>query len=67
MKDFVRKLTSRKLWCALAGIATGIAMVFGANSSDIQVLAGSVTSLVSLVSYILTEGRVDAAGKGGGQ
>ena len=59
--DIVRKLTSRKLWLALAGVATGISVALGANASDIQSVAGSVTALVSAITYIITEGKVDAA------
>lgn len=61
-KDIIRKLTSRKLWLAIAGVVTGVAMVLGAETSDIQTVAGAVTSLVSAITYIIVEGRVDAAG-----
>lgn len=61
-KNIIRKLTSRKLWLAIAGVATGIAMVLGADASEIQTVAGAITSLVSAVAYIIVEGRVDAAG-----
>lgn len=60
MSDFVRKLTSRKLWMAIAGVATGIALALGADASDIQTITGAVTALVSAVAYIITEGKVDA-------
>ena len=60
MNNIVRKLTSRKLWLAIAGVATGIAMVLGADASEIQTVAGAITSLVSAVTYIIVEGRVDA-------
>ena len=59
--DIVRKLTSRKLWLAIAGVATGIATVLGADASEIQTVAGAVVSLVSAVAYIIVEGKVDAA------
>lgn len=61
MQEIIRKLTSRKLWLAIAGVSTGIAMVLGANASDIQSVAGAITSLVAAVAYIVVEGRVDAA------
>lgn len=54
------KLGSRKLWMAIAGIATGIAMSLGVSGNDIMTIAGAVTSLVSIVTYIVTEGRIDA-------
>ena len=60
MTDFLRKLTSRKLWMALAGIATGVAMALGAESTEITAVAGAVTAIASVVTYIVTEGKVDA-------
>lgn len=60
MSNFVRKLTSRKLWMAIAGVATGIALALGADAIDIQTVTGAVTALVSAVAYIITEGKVDA-------
>ena len=60
MSNFVRKLTSRKLWMAVAGVATGIALALGADASEIQTVTGAVTALVSAVAYIITEGKVDA-------
>ena len=58
--DWKRKLSSRKLWAAAAGIVTGLAMVFGLDESTISSVAGAVVSLASVVSYIITEGKVDA-------
>ena len=60
MSNFIKKLTSRKLWMALAGVITGIAMVFGVEGTDISTVAGAVTALVSVMTYIITEGKVDA-------
>lgn len=60
MNNILRKLSSRKLWLAIAGVATGIAMVLGADSTDIQTVAGAITSLVSVITYIITEGKIDA-------
>lgn len=61
MGILLQKLSSRKLWLALAGLATGIAMALGVDSSDITTVAGAVTAIVSVVTYIVTEGRIDAA------
>lgn len=60
MSNFIRKLTSRKLWMAIAGVATGIALALGADASEVQTITGAVTALVTAVAYIVTEGRVDA-------
>ena len=62
MNGILRKLTSRKLWMALAGIATGVAMALGAESTEISTVAGAVTAIASVVTYIITEGKVDAEG-----
>ena len=62
MKDFLKKLTSRKLWLAIAGVATGIAITFGVDAGEISTVAGAVLSVISVVTYIVTEGKVDAEG-----
>lgn len=61
-KDVLRKLSSRKFWAAAAGIVTGLAMVFGLDENIISTVAGAVVSVVSVVTYIYTEGKVDAEG-----
>ena len=61
MQDILRKLTSRKLWIAIAGVTTGIAVALGADSNEISQVIGSVTALISAITYIITEGKVDAA------
>jgi len=58
--EILRKLSSRKLWLAIAGVATGIAMALGVDATDVSTVAGAITALVSVVTYIVTEGKVDA-------
>ena len=60
--DWKRKLSSRKLWAAVAGVVAGLAMVFGLDEGTISNVAGAVVSAASLVAYIITEGKVDAEG-----
>lgn len=60
-EDILRKLTSRRLWVAIAGIVTGIALIFGGNASEIQSIAGTITALLSAVGYMVTEASVDKA------
>ena len=60
MKEIIHKLGSRKLWMAIAGVATGVAMALGADTSDISTVAGAITALISAVTYIVVEGKVDA-------
>ncbi len=61
MNTLKQKLGSRKLWAAVAGVVTGLAMVFGLDESIVSTVAGAVTAIMSLVTYIVTEGRIDAA------
>lgn len=44
--DWKRKLSFRKLWAAIAGIVTGLAMVFGLDESTISSVAGAVVSVI---------------------
>lgn len=60
MKEVLRKLSSRKLWAAMVGMVAGLAMVFGLDESIISTTAGAVVSVASVVTYIITEGKVDA-------
>ena len=64
MQTFIRKITSRRFLAALAGVATGLAMVFGVDETAISTVAGAVTTVASVVSYIMSEGMVDAAAVG---
>lgn len=62
-EDVLRKLTSRKFWMAIAGVATGIATMLGTDSSDIQAISGAVLSAASVLGYIFAEASVDKAKK----
>lgn len=57
----MKKFASRKLWAAVAGIVTGVAMVFGLDEGTINTVAGAVVAVASVLTYIITEGKVDAA------
>lgn len=59
--DWKAKLSSRKLWAAVAGLAAGLALVFGLDEEIISTVAGAVVSAASIIVYIMTEGKVDAA------
>ena len=61
-RTLLEKLRSTKLWCALAGIVLGAALALGVDGAVLEKVLGAVTALVSAVTYIVTEGAVDAAG-----
>lgn len=56
----INKLKSRKFLTALLGIAMGIGLCFGVDGDSVTDIAGAVLSLVSVVTYIITEGKIDA-------
>jgi len=62
--NWKQKLSSRKLWAAIAGLAVGIAAAFGLTENDWAQIAGIVTSAISVVSYIFGESEIDAARAG---
>ena len=63
--DWKRKLTSRKLWVALAGFVSGVILAFGGGESTAQTVAGVMMQGASVLGYLLAEGLTDAAHAGG--
>ncbi len=59
--DWKRKLTSRKLWIAVAGFVAGLILAFGGSDSTAETVTGCIMSGASVVGYILGEGLTDAA------
>ena len=60
--DWKKKLTSRKLWMAVAGFVFGVVLVFTGNATE-ETITGCVMSLGSVVAYIVGEGLTDVANK----
>ena len=61
--DIVRKLTSRKLWVAVASMAAGLALCFGGDATDLDRISGAAIIIANSLGYIVAEANVDAAGK----
>lgn len=59
--DWKRKLTSRKLWIAVAGLISGLVLAFNGSAEIAETISGCVLSLGSVVGYIIGEGLTDAA------
>ena len=66
-KDIVRKLTSRKLWVAIAGFVSGLLVAFGKSEATAVTVSGLIMSGASVLGYLLAEGLADSAGAGGGE
>lgn len=62
--DWKRKLTSRKLWMALAGLVSGLVVALGGTEAAGTQISGLILSAASVIAYIVGEGLVDAAGAG---
>lgn len=60
-ETIIRKLTSRKLWVAVAGLVSGLIMAFGGDEGTATTVAGVVLQAAAVVGYLLAEGLADAA------
>lgn len=65
MSNFIRKLTSRKLWMAILGVTIGVAMAFGVEGETIveivSLVSGALVSVGSICGFMKAESTVDAA------
>ena len=62
--EIPKKLKSRKLWVAVIGVLMGVSMIFGVDPNVAETVSGAVVAVVSVVAYIITEGKIDAAAVG---
>ena len=61
--DWKRKLTSRKLWVALAGFVAGLIVAFGGDSDVAETVSGCILSGAADVGYVIGEGLADGGNK----
>lgn len=59
--DWIRKLTSRKLWIAVVGLVSGLIIAFGGSAETAETVTGCIMSAASVVAYVIGEGLTDAA------
>lgn len=64
--DWKRKLTSRKLWVAIAGFVSGLIVAFGGTESTAAMVSGVILQGASVIGYLMAEGLADAAHTGDG-
>ena len=64
--DWKRKLTSRKLWMAIALFVSGIFAATGHKETGV-VIAGLIMQGAAVVAYIIGEGLTDVAHAGEGE
>ena len=61
MNTFFEKFKSRKFLTCVAGVVMGVCMVFGLDEGTVDTIAGAIVSVSSIIMYIYTEGKIDAA------
>lgn len=60
--DWKRKITSRKLWMAIALFVSGCIVAFGGDAEKAEVVSGLIMQGAAVIAYIIGEGLADAAG-----
>lgn len=58
--DWKRKLTSRKMWAAVAGFVSGLLIFLGHAESEAAQVAALILQGASVVAYCLGEGLADS-------
>lgn len=62
MKEtIIRKLTSRKLWIAVAGFVAGLIVALDGNAETAETVSALILQGASVLGYIIAEGITDAA------
>ena len=59
--DWKRKLTSRKMWVAIAEFAAMLIVAFGYAQETATQVAAIIMAGATVIAYIIGEGLVDAA------
>ena len=59
--DWARKLSSRKLWIAIAGFVSGLIMVFGGTETMASTVSGVILQGAAVLGYLVAEGLADSA------
>ena len=60
--DWKRKLTSRKLWLAIAGFVAGLIVAFGGSENTANTVSGCIMSGAAVIAYTIGEGLADGNG-----
>jgi hypothetical protein len=60
-ENIIRKLTSRKLWVAVAAFVAGLIVAFDGDAETAETVSGLIMSGATALGYLLAEGLADAA------
>lgn len=59
--DWKRKLSSRKLWAAVAGFVSMLIVAFGVAEDSAERIAAIIMAGADVLGYVVAEGLTDAA------
>lgn len=60
-QDIIRKLTSRKLWVAVAGFVSGLIVAFDGDAETAETISGLILQGAAVFGYLVAEGLADSA------
>lgn len=63
-ETIIRKLTSRKLWVAIAGFVSGLIVAMDGDAATAETISGLILQAASVLGYLLAEGLADAGNQG---
>ena len=66
-EDFIRKLTSRKFWAAVAEFVTMLIIALKGTQETATQVAALIMAGAAVIAYIVGEGLADAAGAASNQ
>ena len=49
----------KKIITMILGVLSGLAIAFGLDEGEINIIAGAVVSVVSVAGYLIAEGKID--------
>ena len=61
--DWVRKLTSRKFWLAVAAFVSGMMIALGTEAELAETVSGCIMSGAAVIAYTIGEGLADGGVK----
>ena len=61
--DWVRKLTSRKLWTSVASFVSMMILATGGTDNTATQVTAIIMAVASVVAYIIGEGLTDSSNK----
>jgi hypothetical protein len=56
----IRKLTSRKLWVAVAGFVSGLIIAMDGDAETAETISALILQGASVLGYLIAEGLADA-------